>query len=50
MAKGISLRRRRGYRGWSAANKLHIIEIVGNIAQSSINTSYTPFKKIKLGS
>jgi hypothetical protein len=49
MTKGISLRYKRGSRGWSAANKLCIVETVGNTAQSGINASYTPFKNIKLG-
>jgi hypothetical protein len=49
MTKGISLRRKRGSRGWSAANKLYIIETIGNTAQSGINASYTPFKNIKPG-
>ena len=49
MTKGISLRYKRGSRGWSTANKLYIVEIIGNIAQSGVNAGYTPFKNIKPG-
>ena len=49
MTKGISLRRKRGSRGWSATNKLRIIKTISNIAQSGVNAGYTSFKNIKPG-
>ena len=48
MAKSISLRYRRDYRGCYSINKLYIIKMVKNIAQNSINTGYIFFKNPKL--